>query len=84
MQRVLFIYCIIHKVSLLFSALYATCPYYVLLNMKSILIMYGSDALLQTEESKAEMKAEAESKATIKNGRIIKYSCMTHLQTRPR
>ena len=40
MPSVLIMYCVICKVSLLFSALYAKCPYHVLLYMQSVRIMY--------------------------------------------
>ena len=39
MQSVLIIYCFICKVSLLFSALYAKCPYYLVLYMQSVLVI---------------------------------------------
>jgi hypothetical protein len=40
MQCVLIVYCFICNVSLLCTALYAKCPYYVLLHMQCVLIMY--------------------------------------------
>ena len=39
MQSVLIMYCCICKVSLLCTAVYAKCPYYVLLYMQSVLII---------------------------------------------
>ena len=39
MQRVRIIQCFICNVSVLFSALYAKCPYYSVLYMQSVLIM---------------------------------------------
>ena len=40
MQCVLIIHCFICKVSLLFTALYAKCPYYLLYYMQRVLIIY--------------------------------------------
>ena len=38
-QSVLIVYFFMSKVSLLFSALYAKCPYYLVLYMQSVLII---------------------------------------------
>ena len=40
MQSILIIHCMICKVFLLFTALYAKCSYYSLLHMQSVLIIY--------------------------------------------
>ena len=53
MQRVLIIQCVIRKVSLLFSAIYAKCPYYLVLYMQRVLIVPDTRPGVRSPEARA-------------------------------